>query len=84
MMFELTFTTGPLSQPSFTEPPHIELPSHQIAWISIRLASPLNISTCSRDLSVLRIVWINNRLHLSISNRGLSALRVVRRVIMRR
>ena len=29
MMFEPTYTTGPSSQPSFTELPHTEIPSHQ-------------------------------------------------------
>ena len=29
MMFEPTYTTGPYSPPSFTEPPHIEIPPHQ-------------------------------------------------------
>ena len=29
MMFESTYTVGPSSQPSFTEPPHTEIPSHQ-------------------------------------------------------
>ena len=56
----------------------------RIAWISIRLASPLSLSICSRDLSVWRIAWISSRLHLSISSRGLSALRIVKRVNMRR
>ena len=28
-MFESTYTVGPSSQPSFTEPPHIEIPPHQ-------------------------------------------------------
>ena len=29
MMFEQTYTVGPSSQPSFTEPPHTEIPPHQ-------------------------------------------------------
>ncbi|KAL6315237.1 hypothetical protein AAG906_037469 [Vitis piasezkii] len=29
MMSELTYIAGPSSQPSFTEPPHIEIPPHQ-------------------------------------------------------
>ena len=28
-MSELTYTVGPSSQPSFIEPPHIEIPPHQ-------------------------------------------------------
>ena len=28
-MFELTYTTGPYSQPSFIEPPYTEIPPHQ-------------------------------------------------------
>ena len=28
-MYKPTYTTRPSSQPSFTEPPHIEIPSHQ-------------------------------------------------------
>ena len=56
----------------------------RIAWINIRLASPLSLSICSRDLSVWRIAWISSRLHLSISSRGLSALRIAKRVNMRR
>ena len=51
---------------------------------SIKLASLLSLSMYSRDLSAWRIAWINSRLHLIISNRGLSVLRVVRRVNMRR
>ncbi|KAL6313681.1 hypothetical protein AAG906_010099 [Vitis piasezkii] len=29
MMSESTYIVGPSSQPSFTEPPHTEIPSHQ-------------------------------------------------------
>ncbi|KAL6344081.1 hypothetical protein AAG906_027854 [Vitis piasezkii] len=92
MMSESTYTVGPYSQLSFTEPPHTKIPSHQaphapdhaIAWINIKLASPLNLNICSRDLSVWRIAWISSRLRLSISNRRLSTLRVSRKVSTRR
>ncbi|RVW85005.1 hypothetical protein CK203_037627 [Vitis vinifera] len=80
MMTESSYTVGPSSHPSFTELPHTEIPSQ----ISIRLTSLLDLSTSSKDLSVKRSVWINNRLQLSISNRVLSVLRVARRVSMRR
>ena len=51
------------------------------------------ISCCESTTHVLpygpfltpwRIAWISSRLHLSISSRGLSALRIVKRVNMRR
>ncbi|KAL6311147.1 hypothetical protein AAG906_025696 [Vitis piasezkii] len=68
MMTEPSYTVGPSSQPSFTELSHTEIPSQ----ISIRSASLLDLSTSSRDLSS------------SISSRVLSALRVAKRVSMRR
>ncbi|KAL6319823.1 hypothetical protein AAG906_036887 [Vitis piasezkii] len=68
MMTEPSYTARPSSQPSFTELPHTEIPSQ----ISIRLASLLDLSTSSKGLSS------------SISSKVLSALRVARRVSMRR
>ncbi|KAL6322367.1 hypothetical protein AAG906_007920 [Vitis piasezkii] len=74
MMTEPSYTTGPSSQPSFTEFPHTELPSQSL----------LDLITSNRYLSAWRSIWINSRLHSSISSRALIALRVVRQVSMRR
>ena len=32
MMFEPVYTTGPSSQPSFTEPPHVQTSAHQAPY----------------------------------------------------
>ena len=58
MMFESTYTVGPSSQPSFTEPPHIEIPPHQAPqapnpapWMD--LSTQISFSTRIKELLVV-------------------------------
>ena len=59
MMSELTCTAGPSSQPSFTEPPPTEIPSHQAphapdhaSWMDLS-AQISSLSTCMKELVVV-------------------------------
>ncbi|RVX08354.1 hypothetical protein CK203_017814 [Vitis vinifera] len=59
MMSELTCTAGPSSQPSFTEPPPTEIPSHQAphapdhaSWMDLS-AQISSLSTCMKELAVV-------------------------------
>ncbi|RVW33543.1 hypothetical protein CK203_095924 [Vitis vinifera] len=58
MMSKLTYTTGPSSQPSFTESPHIEIPPHQAPhapnhapWMDL-FAHISSLDTCMEELAV--------------------------------
>ena len=58
-MSELTCTAGPSSQPSFTEPPPTEIPSHQAphapdhaSWMDLS-AQISSLSTCMKELVVV-------------------------------
>ena len=57
-MSKLTYTTGPSSQPSFTESPHIEIPPHQAPhapnhapWMDL-FAHISSLDTCMEELAV--------------------------------
>ena len=57
MMYEQTYTAGPSSQPSFTELPHIELPSHQAP----RAPDHAPWMDLSARLALSRLVWRNSQ-----------------------
>ncbi|KAL6327911.1 hypothetical protein AAG906_027321 [Vitis piasezkii] len=59
MMSEPTYTMGPSSQPSFTEPPHTEIPPHQAPhapnhapWMDL-FAHISSLDTCMEELVVV-------------------------------
>ena len=63
MMSDSTYTAGSSSQPSFTEPPHIEIPPHQAphtpdhaSWMD--LSTQINfLGTCMEELAVVSDTW---------------------------
>ena len=59
MMSKLTYTTGPSSQPSFIESPHIEVPPHQAPhapkhapWMDL-FAHISSLNTCMEELAIV-------------------------------